>query len=105
MRHPHQFRDRLDYANLIIHQHDRDQRGFVVDRRLGHVEIDQAIGTDLKPDDFDALPFQPLGAVQHRGMLGRDRHQFAALGSFKRALERPVERLGRARRKGKAPAG
>ena len=98
VRHPRQLGDRLDHADLIVDQHHRDHGGLVVDHRLGHVEIDQAVGADLKADDLDALAFEPFGGVEHRGMLGRDGDQLAALGCLERALERPVQRLGRAAR-------
>ena len=55
-------------------------------------------------NDLDALPLQPFGGIEHRGMLGRDGDQLAALRLLERSFQRPVERFGRAGGEGEAAA-
>ena len=95
--------DRLDHADLVVDQHRRDQRGALVDRRFGGWSRSTSpSGPTGKADDIEALSFEPFGGVEHRGMFGGDGDELAPLGPLERALDRPVDRFGRAAGEGEA---
>ena len=99
--------DRLDHADLVVDQHHRDQQHALVELAL---EQSSRSSSPSRPDrqdrQVDAPPRQPFAGVEHCRMLGRDRDDpVAALGRLlDRALERPVERFGRAAGEGDAAA-
>src|SRR3954451_238718 len=89
---------RLADADFIIDHHHRNQEHALVQFALEQVEFEPALPLDGKDGQVDALLCQPLAGVQNRGMLGRNRYDpVAALSRFlDRALQSPVQRLGRA---------
>src|SRR5512141_1229411 len=105
MRELRNFGDRLDHTNLIVDEHDCDNRNAVIQLGLHIFEIEQAVGPDGKARKVKAPPLEPLARIEDRGMLGGDRNDsIAALRLFQRALEGPVESLCRAPGKRQASA-
>ena len=97
MRNGRQLRNGLDGTDLVIRQHDRDQRGILPDGFFQLGWVDQSICRYRQISDLKALLFQRPGAVQDRVMLkhGGDQMLFS-LGrqTAHRPLQRPVIRLG-----------
>ena len=92
------FGDRLDDADLVVGEHDRDQDGLVVHRPLQVVEVDQAVGLHRQIGDAIAVFLEALAGIEHRLVLGDLGDDVVAalpvhLGD---ALDREVVALGRA---------
>ena len=92
--------DRLDRADLVVGEHDRDQDRLVVERRLELVGVDPAVAVDRQLDDLEAELLEVAQGVADGVMLDRRGHDpvAAALAGPGRALEREVVRLGAAGR-------
>ena len=92
-------RDVLDHADLVVHEHHRDQDRVGPQRRLQRLEVEQAVFLDVEVGHLEALALELAHRVEHRLVLGLDRDQVLALGLVElgRALERQVVGLGRAR--------
>ena len=92
--------DRLDRADLVVGEHDRDQDRLVVERRLELVGVDPAVAIDRQLDDLEAELLEVAEGVADGVMLDRRGHDpvAAALAGPGRALEREVVRLGAAGR-------
>ena len=92
--------DRLDRADLVVGEHDRDEDRPVGDRRLELVGIDPAVAVDRQLDDLEAELLEVPQRVPDRVVLHgrRDDAVPARLAGPGGALEREVVRLGAARR-------
>jgi hypothetical protein len=90
------FGDRLDHADLVIHQHCGDDAGAVGDPLGGEIQIDKAVAADREDVDLGADSAQPFGGVEHGGVFRRQSYHAAAFGreAGECALQRPVQRLG-----------
>ena len=73
------FRDRLNYADLVVRVHDRDQDRLVVHGALEVVEVDQAVLLDGHVGDAIAVLLEPLAGVEHRFVLGHRGDDVVAL--------------------------
>ncbi len=92
--------DRLDRADLVVGEHDRDQDRLVVERRLELVGVDPAVAVHRQLDDLEPELLEVAQRVADGVMLDRRRHDpvAAGLAGPGRALEREVVRLGAAGR-------
>ena len=63
--------DRLDRADLVVRQHDRDQDRLVGDRRVDVVGIDPTIAVDRQLDDLEAELLEVADGVADGVMLDR----------------------------------
>ncbi len=63
--------DRLDRADLVVGEHDRDQDRLVVERRLELVGIDPAVAVDRQLDDLEAELLEVAQRVADRVVLDR----------------------------------
>ena len=92
--------DRLDRADLVVGEHDRDQDRLVVECRLELVGIDPAVAVDRQLDDLEAELLEVAQRVADRVVLDRrgDDPVAAPLAGPGRALQREVVRLGAAGR-------
>ena len=97
-----QLGDRLDDPNLVVDEHRPYDPGALVDRCAGLIDVHQPVAADRKDRDLPTLTPQPLDGVQHRGMLSRDGDDLAPARAH--ALEREVDRLGRAAGEDQPPA-
>ena len=93
-------RDRLDRADLVVGEHDRDEDRPVVDRRVELAGIDPAVAVDRQLHDLEPELLQVAQRVADRVMLHGRRHDpvAAGLAGPGGALEREVVGLGAARR-------
>ena len=66
--------DRLDRADLVVGEHDRDQDRLVVERRLELVGIDPAVAVDRQLDDLEAELLEVAQRVADRVVLDRRGH-------------------------------
>ena len=91
--------DRLDRADLVVGEHDRDEDRLVVERRLELVGIDAPIAVDRQLDDLEPELLEIAQRVPDRVMLDRRGHDpvAARLARPGGALQRQVVRLGAAR--------
>ena len=92
--------DVLDHADLVVHQHDRDQDRVRTQRGLELLEVDQAVVL-RRPDTSLRSPRARVRAgVEHGLVLGLHRDDVLALAlvEMRGALDREVVRLGRAGR-------
>ena len=62
--------DRLHYADLVVHHHDRDQDGVRTQRGLELVHRDQAIGIHFEIGGLEALALELAEGVEHGLVLG-----------------------------------
>ena len=88
--------DRVDRADLVVGQHDRNQDGFVRDRVPHVVRADHAALVHREIGDLEALPgLQGLGGIQHSPVLGRVRDDMVSLFviHLHDALERQIVRF------------
>ena len=92
--------DRLDRADLVVGEHDRDEDRLVVERRLELVRVDPAVAVDRQLDDLEPELLEVAQRVADRVVLDRRGHDpvAARLAGPRRALEREVVRLRAARR-------
>jgi len=92
--------DRLDRADLVVGEHDRDQDRLVVEGRLELVRVDPAVAIHRQLDDLEAELLEVAERVAHGVMLDRRGHDpvAAALAGPGRPLDREVVRLGAAGR-------
>ena len=92
--------ERLDRADLVVDEHDRDDRGTGVDRGGDGVEVDDARGRDRQPGHPEALGGEAVARRQHALVLERGRDHAVAPpvgpGPAGRALHREVVGLGAA---------
>ena len=91
--------DRLDRADLVVGEHDRDEDRLVVEGRLELVGIDPPIAVDRQLDDLEPELLEVAQRVADGVVLDRRGHDpvAARLARPGRALEREVVRLGPAR--------
>ena len=87
--------DRLDGADLIVGEHDRDEDRPLVDRRVELVGIDPRVPVDGQLDDLEPELLEIAQRVADRVVLdGRGDDPVAAtLAGPRRTLEREVVRL------------
>jgi hypothetical protein len=64
--------DRLDHADLVVHEHHRDHHGVGADGRLQHLEVDQAVFLDVEVGGLEAFPLEFAHGVEHGLVLGLD---------------------------------
>ena len=88
--------DRLNDSDLVVDQHDADDRDVVADRRCRLVEIDQSVAADAENRQRRAQAFEMAGGIEYAGVLGRDGDDAAArlAGRGQRPRQREVRRLG-----------
>ena len=79
--------DRLDRADLVVGQHDRDQDRPVVDRAFELIRVDAAIAIDRQLDDLEAELLEVAEGVADGVVLDRRGHDPVAAG-----LARPRRR-------------
>ena len=91
--------DRVDGADLVVGEHDRDQDRLVGHRRSHRRRVDASVLLDRQVGDVEALFLEALAGVEHRLVLGlrRDDVVAAVLVELRGALDRQVVGLGRAR--------
>ena len=92
--------ERLDAADLVVREHDRDEDRLVGDRGVELVRVDAAVAVDRHLDDLEAEPLEVLERVADGVVLDRRGHDPVAAGLARPrgALDREVVRLGAARR-------
>ena len=92
--------DRLDRADLVVGEHDRDEDRLVVEGRLELVGVDAAVAVDRQLDDLEPELLEVAQGVADRVVLDRRGHDpvAARLAGPGGALEREVVRLGPAGR-------
>ena len=92
--------NRLHHSDFVIHKHHRHHDGVRTDRRLQHLEVDQAVFLDVEISGFEALAFEFAHGVEHRLVLGLQRDQVLALALIEVgcALDGEVVRFGCTRR-------
>ena len=92
--------DRLDGADLVVGEHDRDEDRAVVDRRVELVGIDPRVPVDGQLDDLEPELLEVAQGVADRVVLdGRGDDPVAAtLAGPRPTLEGKIVRLGAARR-------
>ena len=93
-------RDVLDHADLVVDEHHRDDDRVRPQRRLQHLEVEEAVLLHVEIRHVEALALEFAHRVEHRLVLGlhRDEVLAARLVEVRRALQRQVVRLGRTRR-------
>ena len=91
--------DRLDPADLVVHEHHRNHDGVGADRRLQHLEVDQAVLLNVEIGRLEALALEFAHRVEHGLVLGLHRDDVLALAlvEMRRALDGEVVRFGRTR--------
>ena len=91
--------DRLDRADLVVGEHDRDQDRPVGERGLELVGIDPAVAVDRQLDDLEPELLEVAQRVTDRVVLDRRGDDAVAAGLARPggALEREVVGLGAAR--------
>jgi hypothetical protein len=93
--------DRLEGADLVVGEHDRDEHRLVRDRVAELVEVDLPGAVDRKVRDARLpRPLEVPAGVEHGLVLGHLRDHVVALLAIEldHALDRQVVRLGRAAR-------
>ena len=90
--------DRLQRADLVVGELDRDDRRPLRDRGGNLLGVDPAVAIDRQLDDLEAELLEVLQRVEHRVVLDRAGHDSmaAALARPRGALQREVQRLGAA---------
>ena len=91
------FSERLQYADLVVCRHHRDEDRAFGDRSLQLVEVDEALCVDPQPGHPAAFALEPLARVEHRFVLGRhgDDVIAAIAEGMCDALDGEVVRFGR----------
>ena len=94
------FGDRLERADLVVAEHDRDEDRPVVDRGLELGRVNPAVPIDRQLDDLEPELLEVAERVADRVMLDRggDDPRSARLARPRRSLDREVVRLGAAGR-------
>ena len=92
--------DRLDAADLVVGEHDRDEDRPVGDRGVELVGVDAPVAVDRHLDDLEPEPLEVAQRVADRVVLDRrgDDPVAAGLAGPRGALDRKVVRLGPAGR-------
>ena len=89
--------DRLDRADLVVGEHDRDEDRLVVEGRLELVGVDPAVAIDRQLDDLEPELLEVAQGVPDGVVLDRRGHDPVAarpLAGPRGALEGQVVRLG-----------
>src|SRR2546422_1419029 len=73
--------DRIDYPDLVIGVHDRDQDGLRGDGAAQVVQVDAAVLLHRQIGDLEAVLLQALAGVQHRLMFDRSEEHTSELQS------------------------
>ena len=96
----HQVGHRLNGADLVVGEHQRDEDRPVVDRGLELLGVDTAVAVDGQRHDLEAELLEVPQRVEHGVMLdgAGDESVAARLAGPGDALERKVDRLGATRR-------
>ncbi len=91
--------DRMHRADLVVRQHQRDHDRVRLHRRHDLLRRNQPLFVDGQIGHFAALLLEPLAGIERRLVLGLPGDEVVALLGVElgRALERQVDRLGRAR--------
>ena len=71
--------ERLDGADLVVHEHHRHDDGAVIERVAERVEVDDAVETGHDPSDPEALSLQTVARRQDGLVLERGRDDSVAL--------------------------
>jgi len=90
--------DRLDHADFVVNEHDRNQNRVRAQRGLEHFEIKQTVFLNIEIRDFESLALQFAAGVQNGFVLGLDGDEMLALArvEVRRAFQREIVRFGRA---------
>ena len=91
--------DILDYAGLVIDEHDRGELRVVAQCRRENARVEDAVCTGIQPGNLEALGFESRERIGDGLVLGPHRYKVpAAVRALARAAEdREVVRLGRTR--------
>ncbi|OIQ75280.1 hypothetical protein GALL_430540 [mine drainage metagenome] len=73
------FRNVLDHADFVVHQHDRNQNGVGTQGIDKTVQVEQAIGLHVEIGGLEAAAFHFAHRVEHRLVLGLDGDDVLAL--------------------------
>ena len=90
--------DVLDHPDLVVHKQHRCQHRVGPQRVLELIEVDQTVVLHVQVSGLESLALQLTHAVERGLVLGLERDDVlaAALVELRRALEREIDRLGRA---------
>jgi hypothetical protein len=88
--------DRLDDADLVVHEHHRHEMVSGRMRRLELLEVDQAVLLRVEVGHLEALALELAHGVEHRLVLGLHGDEVLALAlvEVRRALDGEVVRFG-----------
>ena len=74
-----EYRNVLNHADLVVHEHDRRQNGVWPQRGLEALHVDQAVGQHVEVGNLEPLPLQLTHRIERGLVFGFDGDQVLAL--------------------------